>query len=69
MYLQPTLLKGYVVVLDREKAQYGRIIDFIFNFVKAEYIKAVPFCSQKTVGKNDKDTFAFMPMCPRFFAM
>ena len=44
MYLQPTLLKGYVVVLDREKAQYGRIIDFIFNFVKAEYIKAVPFC-------------------------
>ena len=33
MYLQPTLLKGYVVVLDREKAQYGRIIDFIFYFV------------------------------------
>ena len=51
MYLQPTLLKGYVVVLDREKAQYGRIIDFIFNFVKAEYIKAVPFCSQKQLVK------------------
>lgn len=30
MYLQTTLLKSYVVVLDREKEQYGRVIGFIF---------------------------------------